>query len=259
MQRSIVCLLLLALSAAAAPKRVLYITHSAGFRHGSIETSRAVLSELGQRSGAFEVIASEDLSLLTADTLRDFDVLFFFTSGELALSDSQKTDLLAFVRDGKGFGGAHSATDTLYNWPGYGELIGAYFNGHPWVQEVSIVIEDPAHPSMRGLGGAFRIVEEIYQFRDFIREGTSVLMSLDTASVDLNAAGVQGTDFPLAWTREYGSGRVFYTALGHFDETWLDPRMQTMLLNAILWLAGEDAERPEPMLRPVGDARQGHR
>src|SRR5713101_5540372 len=170
MFRSAVILLLLVTVAPAATKRVLYITHSAGYRHDSIPTSQAVMEQLGARSsGAFEVVSSEDLSLISAETLRGFDVLYFFTSGELELSDQQKADLLEFVREGKGFGGVHSATDTLYKWPEYGDLIGGYFNGHPWAQEVTIRVEDRDHPIARGFEGSFRISDEIYQFRDFSR------------------------------------------------------------------------------------------
>jgi len=217
----------------AAPKRVLYVTTSAGYRHDSIPTSQQVLRNLG-----LDVVTTEDLSLITADNLQNFDAVFFFTSGELALSDQQKSDLLAFVREGKGFGGVHSATDTLYNWPEYGDLIGAYFDGHPWVQQVNVDIEDPDHPAMRALAPSFQIFDEIYQFRNFSRDRVRVLMTLDTRSVDLGANGVSRTDgdFPLAWCRSYGNGRVFYTALGHFESTWLDPRFQNMLSNALLWL-----------------------
>ena len=234
-------LLLFHLSAYAdAPKRILYMTHSAGYVHDSIPTSCAVMQSLAARSGQFEVLCTEDLSLITADSLRNFDIVYFFTSGELQLSDQQKADLLAFVRDGKGFGGVHCATDTLYTWPDYGDMIGAYFNGHPWAQEVSINIEDPDDPTVRALAPSFRIVDEIYQFRNFSRDRVHVLMSLDTTSVDLNAPEVarDDGDFPLAWRRNYGQGRVFYTALGHFSETWLDERFQTMLLNALIWLGG---------------------
>src|SRR5436190_11332636 len=149
-----------AVAALGAPKRILYMTHSAGFVHGSIPTSCAVMRDLGARSGAFDVTCSEDLSLLSADSLRDFDVLYFFTSGELALSDQQKADLLDFVRNGKGFGGVHSATDTLYTWPEYGELIGGIFNGHPWAQGVTVRVEDQEHPATAGLGESFRIDDE---------------------------------------------------------------------------------------------------
>jgi uncharacterized protein len=244
MLRPLVCFLLCAICAGAALKRVLYMTHSAGFVHDSIPTSCAVMQDLGARSGAFEVVCSEDLSLISADSLRDFDILYFFTSGELPLSDQQKADLLAFVRDGKGFGGVHSATDTLYSWPEYGEMIGAYFNGHPWTQEVSIRVEDPDDPVVAGLPASFRFADEIYQFRDFSRDRVHVLLSLDTTSVDLNAPGVarDDGDFPLAWRRNYGQGRVFYTALGHPADTWLDTRFQTLLLNALRWLGGDDTQ-----------------
>jgi type 1 glutamine amidotransferase len=228
-------------AAADPPKRVLYMTHSAGYVHDSIPTSCAVMQALAAQSGQFEVVCSEDLSLITADSLQDFDVLYFFTSGELELSDRQKADLLDFVRSGKGFGGVHSATDTLYTWPEYGDMIGAYFNGHPWAQEVSINIEDPDDPIVRTLAPSFRIVDEIYQFRNFSRDQVRVLMSLDITSVDLTAPEVarDDGDFPLAWRRNYGQGRVFYTALGHFSETWLDERFQTMLMNALTWLGGQ--------------------
>ena len=253
MLRPLLVFLLCSLAASAAPKRVLYVTHSAGYRHDSIPTSQDVLRQLGELSGAFEVVASEDLSLINAETLRDFDVLYFFTSGELELSDQQKADLLAFVRGGKGFGGVHSATDTLYTWPEYGELIGAYFNGHPWAQEVAIHVEDQQSPIVAGLGDSFRISDEIYQFRDFSRERSHVLLSLDSSSVELNKDGVEGDDFPLAWTRQYGDGRVFYTALGHPESTWLDERFQNMLMHAILWLGSSEGDPKQEVDLALGE------
>ena len=232
----------------AGPKRVLYVTHSAGFRHDSIPASQQVLEELGVRSGLLQVVSTEDLSFISADRLRDYDALFFFTSGELALSDQQKSDLLAFVRNGKGFGGVHSATDTLYSWPEYGQLIGGYFDGHPWAQSVRIDVEDPDHPSMQGLAPSFEIFDEIYQIRDFARERERVLMTLDTRSVDLTNDGVHRTDgdFALAWCHSYGAGRVFYTALGHPESTWRDARFQSMMLNALLWLTGQVSGNASP-------------
>jgi len=225
----------------AAPKRVLFLTHSAGFRHGSIEVARRVMDQVAQRTEKLEVVSTEDLAMLAPERIREFDVLFFFTSGELALSTAQKSGLLEFVREGKGFGGAHSATDTLYTWPEYGELIGGYFDGHPWTQEAGIDIEDPDHPASRHLSPSFRILEEFYQFRSWSRESVRVLMTLDTTTIDPAAQGVNRADgdFALAWVRDFGRGRVFYTALGHFDETWLDARFQRTLEQALLWLARE--------------------
>jgi hypothetical protein len=257
-----VALLLAALStlAFAAPKRILYLTHTAGFRHGSIETSARVMTEVAGRTGVLEVVHTEDLSALAPDRLREFDAIFFFTSGELPLSDEQKAALLDFVRGGKGFGGAHSATDTLYNWPEYGDLIGGYFDGHPWTQEAGIDVEDSQHPASRPLAPSFRLLEEFYQFRAFSRDHVRVLMTLDTSTVDRNAPGINRTDddFALAWVKPYGAGRVFYTALGHFDETWLDARFQAMLEGALLWLTGEingDAapHRPAPRITRVAN------
>jgi uncharacterized protein len=238
-----VCLLLLVtLTATAAPKRILYVMHSAGYHHESTAVAAEVLEKLGRDSnGAYEVVSTRDLSHITAENLRNFDALFFFTSGELPLTQSQKDALLAFVREGKGFAGAHSATDTLYGWPEYGELIGARFDGHPWVHNAGIHIEDPHHPATAPLGTSrFEIVEEFYQFREFSRERVRVLMSLDTATINLQAEGVnrKDNDFALAWCQAYGAGRVFYTALGHFDETWRDTRFQKSLDGALRWITG---------------------
>ena len=238
------------LSAQAAPRRILYVTHSAGFRHSSLELSQQTLVDLAARSGVLEVVATENLSLLTAESLAGFDALFFFTSGELALSSQQKADLLAFIRSGKGFGGIHSATDTLYTWPEYGEMIGGVFDGHPWTEEASIDVEDPEHPVSGPLAPAWTLREEYYQFRTFSRDRVRVLMTLDTRTVNTQAAGVNRTDedFALAWVRPFGDGRVFYTALGHFEETWRDPRFRQMMLAAMRWTTGliEGEATPRP-------------
>ncbi len=245
---------LLMLAPAAAQKHILHVGHSAGFRHDSVVTSARVLQNIGERTGKFQVTATEDLSYITASRLSAFDAVFFFTSGELALRDDQKRDLLEFVQSGKGFGGAHSATDTLYLWPEYGDLIGGYFDDHPWAKEVSIDVEDPDFPGLKDAGPSFRVVEEIYQFRAFSRERVRVLTTLDTSTVDLTLPNVRRTDgdFALSWVRRYGEGRVFYTALGHFDETWLDERFQKQLEGALLWLIGEAEGEGRP--RPVIDA-----
>ena len=235
---SLVC----ASAAFAAPRRILYLTASYGFRHtDSIDASVEVMQQLARESGVFEIFHTEDVSLLRADFLRNFDAVYFFTSGELPLSNQQKADLLDFVRQGKGFGGSHSATDTLYMWPEYGEMIGAYFDEHPWVQEASVDVEDPQNPLVEHLAPNFRFTEEYYQFRAFSRDRVRVLLTLDTSSVDLGAPDVHRTDgdFALAWIRSYGKGRVFYSAFGHFPESFQSPPIRTMLGMALLWLTGE--------------------
>jgi len=242
------------LAAQTQPKRVLYLSHSAGFRHDSIVTAGETLQALAPER--FEVTTTEDLSYITASRLADFHAVFFFTSGELALDDQQKADLLAFIRNGGGFAAAHSATDTLYTWPEYGELIGGYFDGHPWVGPTDIEIEDPDHPAARAFpSGAFRILDEIYKFRDLSRERVRVLMTLRSSiggESGINK-GEYPADAPLAWCRTYGKGRVFYTALGHFHETWRDERFRAMLLHVLAWVTGE--EPGEAQVRPPASAQ----
>jgi type 1 glutamine amidotransferase len=216
--------------------RVLMLTATAGFRHDSIGVARQVMSELAASTGQFTVTAADDLSGVTAATLAAHDVLFFaLTSGELAFTADQKAAITNFVNSGGGFLGAHSATDTLYGWPDYGVLIGAYFNDHPWTQQGAVIVEDPAHPTTAGLGGRFSLLEEFYTFRDNPRLRVQVLLRLDSASV-----GASG-DYPLAWTRSHGRGRVYYNALGHFSETWRDARFQRQLAAAVQWAAGQAA------------------
>jgi len=223
-----------------AKHKVLYLTHSAGFKHEVLPLSEQILKQIGERSGAFEVTATQDCSVLSRDGLKPYDAVVFYTTGELPISDAQKAAFLEFIRSGKGFVGIHSATDTFYKWPEYGELIGGYFDQHPWHQEVAVNVEDQHHPATRHLGKSFKITDEIYQFKNFSRSRVHVLLSLDVNSVDLNKPAVHRTDkdFALAWWRNYGKGRVFYTALGHRPEVWQDDRFQQHILGAVRWAMG---------------------
>ena len=220
-------------SAAATPVRVLMLTATRGFRHDSIPVARDVMTALAASSGAFTVTETEDVSAFTDSVLSGYDIIFFaLTSGELEFGPAQKAAIVNFVSSGRGFLGVHSATDTLYDWPDYGRLVGAYFKEHPWTQSATVVVEDLSHPSTAGLGDRFTLTEEFYAFRDNPRPRVHVLLRLDTASV-----GSTG-DYPLAWTQSFGSGRAYYNALGHFQETWRDVRFQRQLIGAIQWAAG---------------------
>ena len=216
-------------SPAARPSRVLMITTTEGFRHESIPAAIASIRSLPDVA----VTPTEDLSSLTDSGLVNYDVVMFaLTSGELPLSAVQKSALVDFVASGGGFIGIHSATDTLYNWPEYGRLVGAYFREHPWTQRADVVVEDQSHPSASGLGAGFSILEEFYTFRDNPRGRVQVLLRLDAASV-----GSTGDD-PLAWSHAFGAGRSYYNALGHFAETWRDQRFLRQLAGAIRWASG---------------------
>ena len=209
------------------------VTATAGFRHDSIPAARSAVAAIAARTGAFVVAATETLADVNATRLGSTDVLMFaLTSGELAFDDGQKRAIVEFVNNGGGFIGFHSATDTLYDWPEYGRLVGAYFKEHPWVQLAAVTVEDRAHPTTSGLGAGFALMEEFYTFRTNPRPSVHVLLTLDAASV-----GAQG-DFPLAWTQSIGRGRSYYNALGHFPDTWNDARFQMQIEAAMRWTAG---------------------
>jgi uncharacterized protein len=218
-------------------ERILYFTYSAGYKHDVIPLSKAVLTQLGRNSGVFEVTVTEDVSEFSTENLQRYAAVMFYTTGELPMSVAQKTALLNFVRSGRGFLRVHSATDTFYSWPDYLDLIGGYFNDHPWHQAVTIEVVDPGDPLVAFLGKSLQIEDEIYQISDFDYRGSHVLLRLDQSSVDLSKSGVHQRFYgwPLAWIRFFGQGRVFYTALGHEASVWQDPRYQLILTNAILW------------------------
>src|SRR5262249_5157575 len=158
MRRRLFALLLaIAPLAGAEPRRVLYVTATYGFRHSdSIDASVAVFQQIAQESGGrLAIDHTEDITLLNAANLRNYDAVYFFTSGETPLTDQQKADLLDFVRAGKGFGGSHSATDCNYTWPEYGEMIGGYFDGHPWAQQAAVDVEDPESPLVASAAPSF--------------------------------------------------------------------------------------------------------
>lgn len=241
-------------------KKVLCVGASKGFQHDSVSHGLATIWKLGQDTGLWDTYIKTDTQLITkkklggnAKNLDYFDAVFFCTTGELDMDDEQKAALLSFVKeDGKGFLGAHSATDTFYKWPAYGEMIGGYFNEHPWHQEVGVIVEDRSFPATRHFPPEFKITDEIYQFKDYSRDRVRVLMRLDTNTVDLTKKNVHRTDkdFAVTWVRNYGKGRVFYSSLGHREEVWNRPDIQKMWVEAIKWAMGmtqgDAAPRPKP-------------
>src|SRR5438105_1774967 len=113
-------------------RKLLYLTHSAGYRHEVLPYSMETLEKLGKETGAFEATTTEDASTVPWDNLGRYDAIAFCTTGELPIPDEAKNNLIAFVRGGKAFIGIHNATDTFYKFEPYGEMVGGYFNGHPW-------------------------------------------------------------------------------------------------------------------------------
>ena len=229
---------------------------SNAYQHDSISHALATMERLARESGAFQLYLRTDSQWITKQpipeparhthNLNDFDAIFFFGTGD-RLDPQQKKDLLSFVRDdGKGFVGAHTGDDAFFDWPEFGDMVGGYFDDHPWgIFEAKIIVEDSHFPAMKMFPRAFTIRDEIYQHKNFSRDRVHVLARLDTAGVDLKNPRVHRTDgdFPVAWAKMYGKGRVFYSTFGHADETWDDPQVQKMYLEALRWalrLVGDD-------------------
>ena len=216
-------------------KKLLMLTHSAGFKHDYLPTASEVVKALGQKSGLFEVHATEDCSVLNKKDLGKFDAVLFATTGELPISEEQKKEFLEAIEAGKAFIGVHNATDTFYEFADYGKMIGGYFQGHPWTQEVLANVEDRTHPSTRHLPESIKAKEEIYTFKEWSRDKTHVLISLDNSSVDLSKGTRADNDYAICWWHTFGKARVFYTGFGHFIELWHEEWFQKHLLNGILW------------------------
>jgi uncharacterized protein len=241
-------------------KQLLAIGEEKGYRHEAVSHALATIERLGKESGLWDTFIRTDTEPLTkkkleynAKNLNDFDAVLFYTGGTLEMDEQQKADFLSFVHDdGKGFIGVHSATITFTNWPAYGEMIGGYFDEHPWKTfSAPILVEDPAFPGMAQWPSAFTIQDEIYQIKDFSREKCRVLMRLDPSKLDLQNPKVHRADrdFAVSWAKTYGKGRVFYSTLGHVSENWDKPDFQEMYSKAIQWALGlVDADiTPRPL------------
>jgi type 1 glutamine amidotransferase len=231
-------------------KQLLVVGEEKGYRHESVSHAMATIERLGRETGFWDTTIRTDTEALTkkkleynAKNLNDFDAVLFFTGGDLEMDAQQKADFLSFVHDdGKGLIGVHSAAITFTNWPEYGEMLGGYYDEHPWgTFDAPILVEDPAFPGMQQWPRSFILRDEIYQLRNYSRERVRVLMRLDAAKLDLTKTGVHriDRDFAVTWSKMYGKGRVYYSTLGHPQENWDNPAIQKMFTEAIRWATGQ--------------------
>lgn len=247
-------------------KKILFYSQSFGYRHGVVtrpltgELSHAekVLKEIGGKAG-YEIYVSQDFNDLR--DLKQYDAIVFYTTGNPLID---RNGLLKWLRDGGALIGIHTATDTFHDtmqadvpmegdtkaklvipdWPEYTHIIGGAFKTHGRHHEpVPIKIEDPKSPATDMLPSNWKIGDEIYQFNRFSRDNVHVLLSVDTSKMeDSNLKGhnmKKGEDYPVAWTRTEGKGRIFYTSLGHREDVWTNPLWQKHLLGGIAWALGE--------------------
>ena len=243
-------------------KHILVISQTKGFEHDSISDAMAAIYNMGKESGLWDTMLRTDTELITkkdlgrnTKTLDYYDAIVFAnTTSELDLDDSQKKDMMSFIKEeGKGFVGIHAAMDTNYKWPEYGEMIGGWFDQHPWSTfNAPIINESPDFPAVRHFPKEFVKYDEIYQAKEWSRDKLNVLLSLDPNKLNYDNPRVhrKDHDFAVAWAKTYGKGRVFYSTLGHTQESWNDPDIRKMYFEAIKWVLGmtegSTATHPRP-------------
>lgn len=232
-------------------KKLLYVTTAGGFAHSSRPLSRDVVKKLGVDSGLFLATVTDTAELITPESLKGFDAVLFYTTGGLnqfPLSKENREALIQWVKDGHAFMGVHSATDTYGDWEPYWEMIGGTFDGHPWHEKIKVDIEDPSHPAAQPLPYDWEITDEIYQFQNYSRDRIHVILSMNDGSVKGKGKRADN-DYPIAWCRNFGNGKVFYTSLGHREDVWTNPLYQAHLLGGILWALGLKAGDATPGLK----------
>jgi type 1 glutamine amidotransferase len=210
--------------------RLLVYTRTTDYRHDSIPDAVAALR-------AFDGVTvdhTEDPAVLETRLDAYAAVVFLSTSGEV-LTPAGRDRLAAYVDGGGAFVGVHAAACTEEDWPYYGELLGARFARHPEYQPGRVVVEDPGHPATRNLPPVWEFTDEWYDFRTNPRARVRVLLRADETSYE---GGGMGDDHPLAWTREQGAGRVFYTALGHAAAAYRNPDFLAHLRGGLAWAVG---------------------
>jgi uncharacterized protein len=240
-----------------------------GAYHDSVNAAMVTIYKLGKDTGLFDVTLTTNSQFITKQKLtvsadgRDwpvgrnldyFDAIFFYGMRELPLTQQQMTELVSFVKDdGKGFVAAHTADTAFQRFPEFGELMGATYDGHPWNRvKAQVVVTDPAFPAMKGFAPTFSFEDEMYQVKDFSWDKSRVLLNLDTSTLDMKNQNVHRgeNDFPQAWVRMHGKGRVFVAAFGHDSAVWEKPEIQTMWLEALKWALGLTQADVTPKPKP---------
>jgi type 1 glutamine amidotransferase len=231
---------------AAKQRTLLVFTLTKGYRHSSIPLGAEALKLMGERTGAYQTVVSDDPKLFSPEQIRRFDAICFLsTTGTPFEEPALRESLLDFVRRGGGVVGIHAATDCFYEWPQFGSMMGGYFDGHPWSANdtVTVKVEQPGDPLCKPFDtSTFSITDEIYQLKSpYSRDRLRILMSLDMANTDMTKAGIKRVDgdFAVSWVRSYGEGRVFYCSLGHREDIYWNRPVLAHYLAGIQFALGD--------------------
>jgi cytochrome c len=223
-------------AARSQDSRVLVFSKTAGFRHNSIGVGRAAIRKLGQENG-FAVDTTEDAGAFTTKNLARYRaVVFLNTTGDV-LDAAQQDDFERYIQAGGGYVGIHSATDTEYDWPWYGRLAGAWFNGHPGnpnVRKATYRVLDKSHVSTQGFPDSLVREDEFYNFKS-IDPTIHTLIEIDEKSYE---GGTNGEHHPMSWYHDFDGGRAWYTNMGHTEATYTEPLFLQHLLGGLRYAMG---------------------
>ena len=237
-------------------------TRNGQAQHESVGHALAVIDQLGHESGLWDTFIRTDSNIISktpkktdgsaasgGPNLNNVDAIFFMGHREVPIDAAQKEELLSFVRDGKGFVAAHIALTAFDSWPEFLELIGARFDGHPITGAGTVINERPDFPATKHFPASFPFSDEFYQPKEHSRDKIDVMLRLDLSKVPSSPSLHLAGDYPLAWAKMYGKGRVFYGSFAHSSETWDNKDIRQMYLEAIKWSLGlSEAElKPHPM------------
>lgn len=259
--------LLTVATAQAEATRVLYLNKSAGFQHSvvahtkGVDTSHSetIMKEITDAMGA-ELTSTKDASLINAENLKNYDVVIFYTTGDLTepgtdgttpMGENGVQELLEWIHAGGGFMGFHCASDTFHRGGDspespYLDMLGGEFAGHGPQFYGTLKVVDPDHPTMAGLPAEYKIKEEWYYFTNLMKDNMHVLALLHPGQISEKDERYNIPDYPAIWCSAAGDGRVYYNAMGHREEVWSDPPFQQAIRNAITWAKGEGETAADP-------------
>ena len=237
-------------------------TRNGQAQHEFTSHALSVIERLGYESGVYDTFIRTDSNIIATQpkkttgeaasggpNLAMADAIFFLGHRDVPIDDAQKKELLAYVRDeGKGFVAAHTALTAFDTWPEFGELLGGRYDGHPWHAPGTVINEGADFPATRHFPPTFTISDEFYQAKNFAATGARVLLRLDVSKMPTSKE-LRNQDFPLAWAKTYGKGRVFYGSFAHDAATWDNRDIALMYFEAIKWTLGltEGDVTPRPM------------
>jgi uncharacterized protein len=223
---------MMAIGAGAKPK-VLIFCKTAGYHHNSIAAGVPAIIKLGKENN-FDVDSTTNSKKFTYDNLKRYAAVIFLNTTGNVLNDVQQAEFEKYIRAGGGFVGVHSATDTEYDWPWYGNLVGAYFKSHPAQQNATFKVVDRNFIATKHLPAVWKRYDELYNFK-WMAPNLHVLITIDEKSY---TGGIMGDNHPMSWYHDYDGGRAFYTELGHTDESYVDPLYLQHLLGGIKYAMG---------------------